>query len=442
MEKLYIYDSAEGDGSNNNGLEKEEFPQLQKNAVLPGALMENHDEVTAFDKGVTGEVVDHVADSAGNKFKKYLKILLASAVFVFGGKVAYEEHEEGERAKETKEASEYVIKIGLQERAEKAGFDVRVDVPNGDGPYIAHIGYKHLFTVDSASTSLLNAIGHDQVMKANTAAEKFLLSLKESSSQESNSAPRAIFLEGFDEKSSTFFEFMDSIISNINSIDVDGKTMEHLTGVVDNLTLIKNLPSCGKISIEYLLYKKLNELLASDVVIEEKQMRQLRDVCLRVLGSFNMQTVSDRIIQQGASIKAYLDGKYKIIPIESSEILDEIKREEQKLKLLADRLNDLAIKAKNGSVEAKIEYAKVAVEYRALSGDLHERLILKKREDFAVRFIKDTVVQQRLDHGIVLMHYGIGHDYSDNVIESNHSGNNGKIGLITLVPKGYTGTRE
>jgi hypothetical protein len=108
--------------------------------------------------------------------KKYVRVLLAGAVLTFGGKLA---HEKYEAHTEEKGATEYVLRSGLKERAEAAGFDLKIDVPNGDGPYIAHIGYIHSFNADTPSAQLLNELAHELILEGNKDAEKLLLSLKE-----------------------------------------------------------------------------------------------------------------------------------------------------------------------------------------------------------------------------------------------------------------------
>ncbi len=168
----------------------------------------------------------------------------------------------------------------------------------------------------------------------------------------------------------------------------------------------------------------------------------LQNICRQKLGSLDVGSIGERMIKEGAAIKTFVDGHYRIAPIESSAIREEIRKGEAVLSPLEDKLDQLAELVNKGSTEAHAEYDKVSSKYNLIYGRLHSEQILDARENYAVRLIKDVTTQKKVEQGVILMLYGVSHDFSDNVKNLNKTDGKGKIGLITLVPKRYTGTRE
>jgi len=407
-----------------------EGEKLQKpKPDLPQELLEHQEEMARFDKE-PGAKKGNPLDRA----KKYLRILLAGAVLTFGGKMVYEKYEEHAEEQAT---IEYVMKSGLQEKAEKAGFDLKIDVPNGNGPYIAHIGYTHSFTANTPSAELLNMLAHDVIVKGNKDAEQLLLSLKGKSADAS-----VVFTEGYDEQSTGFLEFVSTERNKIMSVGIGAETVHELVDIIGSLPIQDKLPRDARTSFEYLVSKKLSELSQNNIPINSEQLSALKSVCEQKLGSFDMQSINERMIKEGAAMKVFVDGEYKIAPAESSAIRDEIRKSEAVLSPLADRLGKLAELANKGSKEASAEYGEVALQYNMINAKLHREQVLNARENFAIELIKGVAAQEKTEHGVIPMLYGTSHDFSDNVKNLNRSDGKGKIGLITLVPKGYKGTRE
>lgn len=423
MEKFPTHNPEENEPKiENNELSKPE-------ADLPKELLEHQEEMARFDKEPAGKTKNPL-----DRAKKYLRILLAGAVLTFGGKMIYEKYE---KHTEEQETIEYVLKSGLQEKAEKTGFDLKVDVPNGNGPYIAHIGYMHSFTANTPSAELLNMLAHDVIIKGNKDAEQLLLSLKEKGATAS-----VVFTEGYDEQSAGFLEFVSSERNRIMSVETDEGAVKKLTDIISGLPAQNELPRDARTSFEYLVSKKLSELSRNNISIGNDQLSALQNICKQKLGSFDMQSVGERMIKEGAAMKTFIDGEYKIAPVESSAIRDEIRKGEAVLSPLADKLGKLAELANKGSKEASAEYGRIAAQYNMINAQLHREKVLDARENFAVELIKGTASEQKVKHGVMPMLYGTSHDFSDNVKNLNKSDGKGKIGLITLVPKGYKGTRE
>ena len=423
MEKFPIYNPKE----NKPETEKGEFSKPETN--LPKELLEHQEEMARFDKEP-----DVKTKNPLDRAKKYLRILLAGAVLTFGGKMIYEKYEEHTEEQET---IEYILKSGLQEKAEKAGFDLKVDVPNGNGPYIAHIGYTHSFKANTPVAELVNRRAHDIIVKGNQDAERLLLSLKDK-----DAAPSVVFTEGYDEQSAGFLEFISSERDRIMSIETDEGAIKKLTDIISDLPAQDELLRDARTSFEYLVSKKLSELAQNNISISNEQLFSLQNICKQKLGSLDMRSIGERMVKTGAAMKTFVDGKYKIAPVESSAISEEIKNGTAVLYHLADKLEQLAELANKGSKEARAEYGEVARQYRMIHKKLHREQMLDARENFAVGLIKDIVTQEKTEHGVILMLYGTSHDFGDNVKNLNKSDGKGKIGLITLVPTVYKGLQE
>ena len=421
MEKLPYDPEANSPEEENDKLQKPE-------ASLPMEILAHQEEIAHFDEG-HGRKTEKPLERA----KKYLKILLAGAVLTFGGKMIYEKQREHT---EKQESIEYVFRSGLQEKAERAGCDFKVDVPNGDGPYIAHIGWMHSFSQDTASAQLLNELAHDAIVKNNEEVERLLLSLKEE-----GTIP-VVFAEGYDEQSVGFLEFISSQRDKIMSVEVNAETLDRLVEITQNLPPQEQLPRDAKTSFEYLVSRKLLELFGSDTAPDDNKFAALKTACEQKLESFNLETARQRMIKEGAALKTHVDGEYKIAPAESSVIREDIRKREEVLSPLIDKLGQLAELANKGSAEARKEYGVVSREYNRVNDKLHREKVLNAREDFAVKLIKDVVSEKKVKHGFVPILYGTSHDFSDNVRNLNKSDGKERIGLVTLIPKSYKGTRE
>lgn len=298
MEKL----SAHNPKENNFKIEKRKL--LKPEPDLPRELLTHQEEMARFDKESTGKTRNPL-----NRAKKYLRVLLVGAVLTFGGKMVYEKYEE---YTEEQESVEYVLKSGLQEKAEKAGFVLKIDVPNGNGLYIAHIGYAHSFTGNTPSAELLNVLVHEFIVEGNKNAEQLLLSLKEK-----NSPTPVVFTEGYDEQSIGFLEFFSSKRDDIMSIEINEKTVDKLVEIIGSFSSQEKLPRDARISFEYLVFKKLAELSKNNISLGNNKLSILRNVCEEKLGSFNAQTINGRMLEEGAAMKTFVDGEYRIVPAES-----------------------------------------------------------------------------------------------------------------------------
>jgi hypothetical protein len=218
-------------------------------------------------------------------------------------------------------------------------------------------------------------------------------------------------------------------------------TLQEVTAIISSLPEKETLTKDARTSFEYAISKKILNLYEKDPALDKEKYEQLKAACVQKLGSFDMPTVQDRMFKAGAALKTFVDGKYKIAPAESSEIRDQMNKEQAGLNPLTERLGTLAQQANAGSIEAGKEYDKVAREYNEKKNKYHVELELNARENYAVSLIKNAASDAAVDHGVIPMLYGTSHDFSDNVEKSNKSDQK-KIGLISLIPKRYKGKRE
>jgi len=399
-------------------------------ADYPQELFEQQVEMSRFAHEEPGSSTR----SSLEKTKNYLRVMLASAVFVLGGKVI---HDVASEFIEEKSSVEYVTKSGLQEKAEKAGFDLKIDVPNGDGPYILHVGYTHAYTGDTPSAETINHSAHDLIVEGNRAAEQLLLSLKEVPGSEA-----VVFTEGFDEQSTEFLEFLSTDKNRIKAVGNNENAVSELTDIVSNLPSLEVLPRHARIAFEYSIIKKLLELSRNNIPVSEGNLTVLMDTCDIKLGSFDPTTIEERMIKEGASLKTFMDGEYRIAPAESAVLLQDIKGAEAELAPLREKLNTLAKQSQEGSSGAIQEYQSVALQYNLSRSLLHKEKIMDARENYAIQLIKETAAQEGVQSGIVPMLYGASHDFGNNVKGINEADGKGKIGLITVIPKAFKGSRE
>jgi hypothetical protein len=403
---------------------------LKHETDIPEELLKHQEEMARFDRRS-----DDKTKNPLDRIKNYLRILLAGAMLTFGSKVLYEKYEEHVEKQATKE---YILKSSLQEKAEKAGFDFKVDVPNGNGLYIVHIGYTHSYNKGKIPKGeLIDILFHDFIVKGNKSAEQFLLSLKDK-----DTIPLVVFTEGYDEQSFGFLEFISSERDKIMSVEADERAVEKIINIINDLPTQGELPRDARISFEYLVSKKLSELSRNNISISNEQLSVLRNVCEQKLGLFDMSSIDERMLKVGAAMKMFIDNECIIAPVESSIIREEIIKLEATLSSLANKLGQLKELAHKGSKEASAEYNKIALQYDTLRATLFREYVLDARENFAVRLIKDIAAQAKIKHGVIPMLYGAGHDFSDNVKNLNESDRKEKIGLITLVPKSYKGVRK
>ncbi len=410
----------------------EEFAKTTDSTApdFPADFFDRQAEMASFDTGP-----DSLIKKPLERVKKYLRILLAGAILTSGGKMAYEKYEEHTEEKAT---IEYVKSSGLLEIAEKSGFDLKVDVANGDGPYIAHIGYMHSYKLETPSAELLNELLHDAILQNNQDSERLLIALKE------KNEPRkaVVFTEGYDEKSIGFFEFISAEKNKITAIGISEGAIGELSDIISGLPPKEKLPKVARTSFEYLVSKKLSELSLNGISLDNKRLAVLKSICEKKLGSFDLRSINERILKEGSALKLYIDGQYQIVPAENSEVIDEIRQEEATLSNLSRKLGELAKLAKAGSKEASEKYGKLAFQYIILKERLHKDKVLSARENYAVKLIRSAAAAQKADRGVISMLYGASHDFSDNVKENNRLDGGTKIGLITFLPKGYKGERE
>lgn len=369
--------------------------------------------------------------------EKYIRMILAGAMLVCEGGILYESHREKVEERDT---TEYLSKNEFLEKAANSGFDLEINVPNGDGPYIVHIGYIHSFrgtptnSQAEGSIELMNFLNHDDIVKGNISAEQLLLSLKEK-----GSTPSVVFTEGFDDQSEGFLEFMASQRDEVVSIETNEKTVDRLAEFISLLPSKEELPKRARISFEYLVSQKLAELSKSSIHITSDKLSVLKNVCEKKLGSFDMQTINERMLIEGAAMKTFIDGEYRIAPAESSIIRDRIVKGENTLSQIAEKMAQLNPKS---SEENREQFNELLTQYNNTRALLHRIETIDSRENFAVELISSVVLEQKVDHGVILMLYGVSHDFSDNVRNLNRSGGKEKIGLITFVPKVYEGPRD
>lgn len=387
-------------------------------------LLQNQTQMNAFNKETIAEYRDPL-----EKTKKYLRIALAGLGLVMVGKVT---HDFGSEYVEEKVTQEYITKSGLIEKAEKAGFDLKIDVSNGDGPYILHIGYTHSYSGDTPSTQVLNSHNHDLMVQGNLAAEKLLHLLKED-----DDGQAAVFTEGFDENSTDYLDFLQEERDKINSVSADADNVDDLINIINQLPAKELLPGAARTAFEYLIVKKLFEISNNDIQMSKEKLTTLLNACEAMLGSFNPNTIDERMIKEGASIKALVDGEYKIAPIESSALLNEMRIVEDELRVLADEIAKLAPQVKS-SKDAKIKYEEVVLQYTLLKMTTQNSLIVDSRENYAIKVIQEVVKQGGVESGVVPLLYGASHDFSNNIKYANKNGEQGKIGLVTLLPKVFT----
>ena len=260
--------------------------------------------------------------------------------------------------------------------------------------------------------------------------------LKEGSNREA-----VVFTEGFDENSTDYLDFLQAERDKINSVKVEAGAVDEFIEILKYLATKETLPSTARTAFEYLIIKRLIEISNSGIEMSKEKLTELMNVCVAVLGGFDPHTINERMIKAGASIKTFVDGEYRIAPIESSVLLDKIKAKEGELRVLEEEMSRLAPQVKD-SDEVTAKYNDIALQYQLLRAEMQSSLILDEREDYAIKLIQGVVEQQGTANGVVPMLYGASHDFSNNIRYANNSGEQRKVGLITAIPKVFEGVRR
>jgi len=348
------------------------------------------------------------------KINKYLRIVAAGALLTGIGTWQYHKQEKKEKQKESEE---YVETIGLRQKAESAGFGTIVSVPNGDGPYILQIGWKHSYTAEIEATRLMNEMYSDEILKNNREVEQLLLSLKGKSDENP-----VVFSEGYDENSIKQLMQIAELRDKIQALPINEKGAKEARNLLEDETSFAQSSFVLKTCIEYMVNKKIKAISGNMESFEETE---------------------EKMIRCGGQLKAFIDGGFVLAPADSAEAIARMKKfNHETLKPMVEKLGELAEKANKGDAQASKRYDELSTQYNSLANKNLEDVVRNEREDHALAIVTEAIKENNIEQGLLPLVYGVSHDFTDNIERSNASAKGVKVGLITLVPYDFKGIRQ
>jgi len=364
-----------------------------------------------------------------SKLKKLFRIIVAGLAIGGGsilanqGKETYEKYTEQKQVEQDREnlRMEVVHKTGidLMTFAEQNGFEVSVDVDNGAGEYIVHIGQTH-----DRPEFLTRLMGKDLVIESQKKIQNLLNLVLEA-----DPSLVEVFNEGVDIESVNNFEIVKKYIEKVENMKCTVATFDVLHvqyldfGIVEggfNALIKKSIvKKLQEIKGEF---EKNNIKFQSD--LEKEYFVESLGVFMDTAGLFtDLVYEDDAELAYGAVEKMSIEGKFKIGATESKW------------------LNDDANQAIANTENIKTEYYKATTDderkYLSIKWKEAEKEFwkhaLEPRENFAVRHIANKMSNdtQRLN----MMVYGDAHEFNNNVEDWNKKNPDRKIGLIRLKPK-------
>ncbi len=301
--------------------------------------------------------------------------------------------------------------------AEKSGFTARLDVDNGTGPYIVHIGQKHIPTLAEKYYSGETKLYQD-IISVQKNIELILLAF----SKQGNNSFTNVFSEGFTEKKNIETPTTKSIfLSDIKKLSKispgKGCFLQVFLSYLHIEDDFHDFPPSLKIALTYIHKQKLNELQKYFIIHPEEYNleidREFKDVQKRLTTPFDVLG-KDAIYLSGAVDKLFIDGKI------NPEISETEKGSDDARKSYNDLLEAEFI---NGASEEKITSLKASFDKKALD----------VREDIALELIekRNSILKQK----IIPLVFGYGHNFTRATRKYNEEKPNNKFGLITFIPK-------
>ncbi len=300
-----------------------------------------------------------------------------------------------------------LVKLGAEN-----GFKVKMEVDNGNGEYVVHVGQLH-----NVQSTLDQRLFKDEIIESQKNIEKTLLT-----AAESLETTPIVFLEGIVDSSVKQIELLKS------SIDILKNKKASEINILDFSYEINNLlkgNGAGAYQYHQVAQQKAKEVLEyySKKDLSNDTNSSLTHSYLDTIKDFvNSEKKDDiygenSVYKQGAVLKLYFENKIQVDASENAAANDAGVESLNEIKAFR---NTMHLSGKNGTEEY---HQKLDNLYQKSS-----KLILEPRENIAIEKIGTSTDRQK----IKLLVYGDAHEFKNNVEEWNAKHPDHTLGLITL----------
>lgn len=345
---------------------------------------------------------------------------LAIAVLTLLTGVMWAQDEPPNRTKSTVDLSKIVRNVEI---VYDLGFESRLEVENGDGYYILHIGQIHaVFGMDGAN--------YARIVQNQRKIYNLILAL-----QQSNKNVSHIFHEGWIAETVIDMRLVIELVKlGLESDDVGQEWFKEATLIFKKMDaeLYGKFPELIRDQVCY-MYRRRAEAVYQKIVDNSAtvsdEVKKLFDELLKVIGDPDGK-LENKILCQGAVEKLNLDGLVILLAAET---------EAGQLEAIAadDRRSDFIMKVgpklnrwesgKNDKeiLEAYQEFTRLTNEYNEKVFDAREEIFLELLSNS-----KGLPSNQKL----IPLVYGDAHDFSDNIRRWNERHPNKRFGLVRFTP--------
>jgi hypothetical protein len=354
-----------------------------------------------------------------SRLNKFLKVAAASIALTTGsiatkkGIDSYVEHKEREETRAL-----LIEKTGcdLVEIAEKAGFKVILEVDNGKGKYVAHVGHTHYDTTNMSPDSL-------DVLKEIVGVQKGVDFILVSLPHTEGTTP-FVFSESIveEENPQAIFQFHKSLLSEISP--QQGSILKVLDIYEEEVVKrhINNYPHIQNV-FNYIYKQKMKELLDyyttnpglyEPTVLNGKQFTSPQQeydfVSSNMSNRFDVLG-DDAVYISGADLKLAADGKIVIFPAETVQG------------------NSEAIKVARRGKSAVYDGDKGALSFIEFEHE-YEKKVKEEREDIGLGLIGQRIQNGEISGQLIPIQFGVGHQFKNNVETFNAMHPDMRLGLI------------
>ncbi len=356
----------------------------------------------------------------------FLKLVGIGAAAVVGGAGLYKSGKEVSKVEKGSKGKiiEKRTGVDMEKIAEQNNFSAEMEIDNGTGPYIIHIGQVH---EPPTGSDVERSLFKRKVIAVQKNIEKITLDLQ------GGGACDEVCVEGYTTK------ILLSYLAYIS--DVRKKTSETQPTVEAfcvKARELERLSMLAAVGMEvgkadgvdcYILFKEMEKMekyfqknppkfkkdengigQESHQKTEEEKFAKAVKLLEDARSGKNELLSLDGIYRAGAELKLLIDGKIKINPAEDETVINKA------VDALREVEKQVALEGKNELVEANKRFASFA---------------FRPREDAAVNFISKTETGGKK---LILLVYGSGHNFKDAVDAYNKANPKRRFGLIKLTP--------
>jgi hypothetical protein len=309
------------------------------------------------------------------------------------------------------------VGFDLMELARENGFNIQLDIDNGIGEYVVHVGQVH-YIIDMFENFPEVVSG---VIDCQKNIESLLLSLKSGEYVEPKIFSEMILAED-DHKAIIAYH-----TDNAERVVFGPSCLKDLLEAYE--IAVKDIPeSIHKFTLKYIFYKKLQSLYqdykqSGDQNNALEKEFELAEEVLKVHPSLQ----EEGFYLAGVGGRLAVEGHFTVLGTEDLEINRRMMAAYRHLKSVQEEYKSIMEVDKK---DPRLVDLGLSLDSAIVDFDL---LVHGEREGFAVRQLT-SLYNVSDSANINLMVYGHAHDFKNKILESNNKNPDKKLGLIKLTP--------